>query len=185
MFASVVRGIQSRPPTHDAWPEAWVVDNADVRTHIESGLKLSSKGRYGVRAIFDIAFHGRGKATQVKHIAERQEIPPRFLEQIFQDLKKSGLVTSKRGPRGGYALARPSSEISVGDVVRALEGKIQLDDEDMGGDATGRAVTSRAFRDLEADMEACLDAVSIEDLCERGEAEGIHRKPTHRYVYSI
>ncbi|NOY91811.1 MAG: Rrf2 family transcriptional regulator [Deltaproteobacteria bacterium] len=148
-------------------------------------LKLSNKGRYGVRAIFDIAFHGRGKATQVKHIAERQEIPVRFLEQIFQELKKSGLVSSKRGPRGGYALSRASAEISVGDVIRALEGKIRLDDASHGGDATGRAVTSRAFRDLEADMEACLDALSIEDLCERGEAEGLHRKPPHRYVYSI
>lgn len=170
---------------HEHPSSSLVVDNADARTHIKIGLKLSNKGRYGVRAIFDIAFHGRGKATQVKHIAERQDIPPRFLEQIFQDLKKAGLVTSKRGPRGGYALSRPSAEISVGEVIRALEGKIQLDDETMGGDATGRAVTSRAFRELEADMEACLDAVSIEDLCERGEAEGIHRKPTHRYVYSI
>ena len=89
-------------------------------------MKLSNKGRYGIRAIFDIAFHNEGKATQIKDIAERQGIPPRFLEQIFQDLKRVGMVTSKRGPKGGYALARPASEIRLGDIVRALEGPIMI-----------------------------------------------------------
>jgi len=147
-------------------------------------LKLSNKGRYGVRAVFDIAFHGGGSATQVKHIAERQAIPPRFLEQIFQELKKAGIVTSKRGPRGGYTLARPASEISMGDIIRTLEGPLTMSDDD-AGEGAGRALTNAAFRALAADMEACLDAVTIEDLCERGEADGVHRRPPHRYVYSI
>jgi len=69
-------------------------------------VKLSNKGRYGVRAIFDIAFHNEGRATQIKEIAERQAIPPRFLEQIFQDLKRAGLVASRRGPRGARPPAR-------------------------------------------------------------------------------
>lgn len=89
-------------------------------------MKLSNKGRYGVRAIFDIAFHNHGKATQIKDIAERQAIPPRFLEQIFQDLKRAGLVSSKRGPRGGYQLALSPAEIRIGDIIRALEGPITL-----------------------------------------------------------
>ncbi len=85
-------------------------------------MKLSNKGRYAVRALFDIAFYNDGKPTQVKDIAEREGIPPRFLEQIFQDLKRAGIVGSKRGPQGGYSLARRASEIRLGDVVRALEG---------------------------------------------------------------
>jgi len=85
-------------------------------------VKLSNKGRYGVRALFDIAFHNDGGPTQIKDIAEREAIPARFLEQIFQDLKRAGLVGAKRGPRGGYHLARPAHEIRLGDVVRALEG---------------------------------------------------------------
>jgi Rrf2 family iron-sulfur cluster assembly transcriptional regulator len=151
-------------------------------------LKLSNKGRYGVCAIFDIAFHNDGRATQIKDIAERQEIPPRFLEQIFQDLKRAGLVSSRRGPRGGYQLARPPSEIRLGDIVRALEGPIELApraDAVSEGDATSRTVADEAFADVSRRIEACFDAVTIESLCERGEALGFRRKPPNRYVYVI
>lgn len=150
-------------------------------------MKLSNKGRYGVRAVFDIAFHNEGRATQIKDIARRQGIPPRFLEQIFQDLKRASLVTSKRGPKGGYALARPAGEISLGDVVRALEGPLVLGSgkERSGGDATSREVTERMFEELGARIEACFDEQTIQDLCERGEAIGVRRRPPRRYVYSI
>ena len=151
-------------------------------------MKLSNKGRYGVRAIFDIAFHSGGKATQIKDISRRQAIPPRFLEQIFQDLKRSGLVTSKRGPRGGYALAVDPEDIRVGDIVRALEGPVVLGGgaEGIGnGDETSRAVTEDVFAELSNSIEACFDAVTIQDLCDRGDAHGVRRAPPRRYVYSI
>lgn len=168
------------PRVHVAWRRS-----AGAR----DAVKLSNKGRYGVRAIFDIAFHNHGKATQIKDIAERQSIPPRFLEQIFQDLKRAGLVSSKRGPRGGYQLSRPAGEIRVGDIVRALEGPITLSTdrskEQGEGDATSRAVTDELFSDLSAQIEACFDGRSIEDLCERGEALGFRRRPPSRYVYVI
>ena len=153
-------------------------------------MKLSNKGRYGVKAIFDIAFHNHGKATQIKEIAERQAIPPRFLEQIFQDLKRAGLVTSKRGPRGGYQLALDPVEIRVGDIVRALEGPVALAEARRGsdeapGDATSRTVTQEAFEDLAEQIEACFDSKTIEDLSERGESLGYRRRPPGKYVYSI
>ncbi|MEM7136861.1 MAG: Rrf2 family transcriptional regulator [Myxococcota bacterium] len=151
-------------------------------------MKLSNKGRYGVRAIFDIAFHSGGKATQIKDISRRQAIPPRFLEQIFQDLKRAGLVTSKRGPRGGYALATDPEEIRVGDIVRALEGPLVLaggPDGQGDGDETSRAVTDEVFSELSARIEACFDAITIQDLCDRGDAHGVRRAPPRRYVYSI
>ncbi|MFW5925505.1 MAG: RrF2 family transcriptional regulator [Myxococcota bacterium] len=148
-------------------------------------MKLSNKGRYGVRAMFDIAFHNEGRATQIKDIARRQAIPPRFLEQIFQDLKRAGLVTSKRGPKGGYALARPTGEITLGDVIRALEGPIVLGAVKESGDATSREVTDQVFQELSERIEGCFDATTIQDLCERGEAVGMHRGPPRRYVYSI
>ena len=91
-------------------------------------MKLSNKGLYAVRALFDIAFFSDGGPTQVKDIAERQSIPPRFLEQIFQELKRSQIVGSKRGPHGGYSLTRSAESIRLGDVIRALEGPIQLGD---------------------------------------------------------
>jgi len=151
-------------------------------------VKLSNKGRYGVRAIFDIAFHSGGKATQIKDISRRQAIPPRFLEQIFQDLKRAGLVTSKRGPRGGYALATDPEDIRVGDIVRALEGPLVLaggTDRAGSGDETSRAVTEEVFSELSRNIEACFDAVTIQDLCDRGDAHGVRRVPPRRYVYSI
>jgi len=151
-------------------------------------VKLSNKGRYGVRAIFDIAFHSGGKATQIKDISRRQAIPPRFLEQIFQDLKRAGLVTSKRGPRGGYALAINPEDIRVGDIVRALEGPIVLGGGAEGNgnsDETSRVVTEKVFSELSNSVEACFDAITIQDLCDRGDAHGVRRAPPRRYVYSI
>jgi Rrf2 family protein len=150
-------------------------------------VKLSNKGRYGIRAVFDIAFHNEGQATQIKDIAERQAIPPRFLEQIFQDLKRAGLVTSKRGPRGGYQLKKPAEDIRLGDVVRALEGPIVVASpaEPVRGDDTSWSVTEQVFRELSDEIEACFDAVTIRALCERGEKMGMRRDAPRRYVYSI
>ncbi|HJK98715.1 MAG TPA: Rrf2 family transcriptional regulator [Polyangiaceae bacterium LLY-WYZ-14_1] len=154
-------------------------------------MKLSNKGRYGVSALFDIAFHNDGLATQTKDIAERQGIPARFLEQIFQDLKRAGLVTSKRGPKGGYQLARPTDAIRLGDVIRALEGPVQLgpppDDvkATRGAESTGRQVTDAAFAELSEQIEACFDGKTLADLCAQGEALGLRRQPPRRYVYAI
>src|SRR6478736_3014613 len=112
---------------------------------MKSSVKLSSKGRYAVRALFDIAFYNDGRPTQVKDIADRQQIPPRFLEQIFQELKRAGIVGSKRGPQGGYLLSQDAASIRLGDVVRALEGPISLVSEALGVEgAAGEAAGAEA-----------------------------------------
>jgi Rrf2 family iron-sulfur cluster assembly transcriptional regulator len=150
-------------------------------------LKLSNKGRYGVRALFDLAFHGGG-ASQIRDIAERQCIPPRFLEQIFQDLRRAGLVSSKRGPRGGYQLTRTPREVSLGDVIRALEGKLSeytAEEESASGDLASIAVTESAFRELGERIAACFEAVTLADLCERAEQQGVKRGTPGGYVYVI
>lgn len=150
-------------------------------------MKLSNKGRYGVRALFDIAFHNDGRPTQIKEIAERELIPARFLEQIFQDLKKAGLISSKRGPRGGYHLARPAAEITVGDVLRALEGPVVVmaPDEEPLRTRTGVDVTAAVFRDLAASVERCFDEVSIADVCDKGDSLGVPRRARERTSYVI
>jgi len=152
-------------------------------------LKLSNKGRYAVRALFDIAFYNDGGPTQVKEIAERQTIPPRFLEQIFQDLKRAGIVGSKRGPQGGYSLARRAADIRLGDVVRALEGPIALGEREPGGRRIAatdtRRVSESIFRDLSARVESCFDAVTVADICERAEQLGLRRPKALRHVYVI
>lgn len=150
-------------------------------------MKLSKKGRYAVRALFDIAFYNEGQPTQVKDIAERQGIPPRFLEQIFQDLKRAGIVASKRGPQGGYNLAKDAVNIGIGDVIRALEGPIVLADEGNGVDkgTSSRKVTDAVFRELSAEIQACFDNVTISDICTRAEELGLRRPGAHRNVYVI
>ncbi len=147
-------------------------------------MKLSNKGRYGVRALFDIAFHNDGRPTQIREIAEREVIPARFLEQIFQDLKKAGLIGSKRGPRGGYLLARPADQIRVGDVIRALEGPVAVVDEE-GARAKGPDAITSVFRDIAANVERCFDAVTIADVCARGAELGLRSRAKERQSYAI
>src|SRR3954468_23975310 len=89
-------------------------------------MKLSTKSRYGVRAVFDIAFHNQGRPTQARDIARRQEVSLRYLEQIFQELRRAHLVDAKRGPKGGYSLSRSPENITLGDVLRAVQGPIEL-----------------------------------------------------------
>jgi Rrf2 family protein len=158
-----------------------------MRECTNDGVKLSNKGRYGVRALFDIAFHSDGRPTQIKEIAERELIPARFLEQIFQDLKKAGLIGSKRGPRGGYHLARPAEQISVGDVLRALEGPVAVmnDDEGTRGKRSGPDATAAVFRDLAVSIERCFDAISIADVCEKGVHLGVPRRQRDTADYVI
>src|SRR5437763_12461470 len=132
-------------------------------------MKLSSKGRYGVQAVFDLAYHNSGKAAQIKDICDRQSIPARFLEQVFRDLKKAGIVRSKRGPRGGYELAQPVPELRVGDVVRAIEGPPGLGAAELRGRGPDPEVLRDALGALAKSIEAALDEVTFAELCARGE----------------
>ena len=82
-------------------------------------MKLSNRCRYATIALFDIAFHNDGKPTQVRQIAQRQQIPGRFLEQIFHDLRRAELVDGKRGRNGGYFLHRAPAEITLTDIIES------------------------------------------------------------------
>ena len=138
--------------------------------------------------MFDIAFHGRGEPTQIKAIAERQSVPPRFLEQIFQDLKKADLVVSRRGPRGGYALQRSPDTIRVGDLVRCLEGPtsfLSADSDDPQGESSSRAITESFLADLSSAVDEAMNSTTLEDLCKQAEEQGVRRGASRRYVYSI
>ncbi|MBF0523870.1 MAG: Rrf2 family transcriptional regulator [Deltaproteobacteria bacterium] len=87
-------------------------------------MKLSTRGRYASRAMLDMALNMDKGAVSLKEMAKRQDISTKYLEQIFIPLKAAGLVRSVRGPRGGYTLARKPSEISLGEIIRSLEGSI-------------------------------------------------------------
>jgi Rrf2 family protein len=164
-------------------------------------LRLSSRGRYAVRALFDIAFHAprtgeRGapdglgaRPTQLRDIAERQRIPVRFLEQILLELKRAGFVESKRGPNGGFRLARAPRDIALGDVLRAVEGPLGIAEvEGARKGAKGRRpeppdATDEVLADVARSVERCFDAVTIADVCARGERLGLRRStPSDSYV---
>jgi Rrf2 family protein len=157
-------------------------------------MRLSTKTRYGVRAIFDIAYHGQGddlSATQARDIARREEIPLRYLEHVFQDLKRAGLIDSKRGPRGGYYLKREPSAITLAEVVRALQGPIEelfTIEEDDGGRTAGpssRNVTTHLWKELADQVLAWFGRVTIADLVERGRALGVPRAGAPQPMYFI
>lgn len=87
-------------------------------------MKLTTKGRYGLRAVIDLAVYAKDEPVSLAAVAERQSISINYLEQLIAKLKKAGIVQSTRGAQGGYTLARAPEEISVGDILRALEGTL-------------------------------------------------------------
>ena len=87
-------------------------------------MRLSTRGEYASRAILDIALHEQGGLAKIGEIAARQKIPLKYLENILLTLKRAGIVRSRRGAKGGYYLARPAESITVGEVIRAMDGPL-------------------------------------------------------------
>ncbi|MEE8184995.1 MAG: Rrf2 family transcriptional regulator [Thermodesulfobacteriota bacterium] len=142
-------------------------------------MRLSTKSLYGVRAVFDIAYNSEGLPVQIRDISKRQRISPRYLEQIFQKLKKAGVLRSKRGPHGGYYLAKRLEEITVGDILRATEGPPDLvfcvTTEKAGRrcDLIERCVTRPIWEETGRRITEFLDSISLYDLCKKGEEMGV------------
>jgi len=154
-------------------------------------MRLSTQSRYGVRAVFDIAYHGGGEGVQIKDIARRQEISPRYLEQIFQKLRDAGIVTSKRGPRGGYSLAKSPEEIRVVDIIRVTEGGLEpvfcVHPEKSGKDCDRMAgcVTRLIWKEAGEKLEDFFGSVTIQDLCEKSELLGVQKERGQSLMYYI
>ncbi len=91
-------------------------------------MKLSTRARYGLRALIDLGLHSEEEAVSIQSIAGRQNISVSYLEQLMVKLKRAGIVESIRGAQGGYRLGRPGNEISVGDILRVLEGSLDAAD---------------------------------------------------------
>jgi Rrf2 family protein len=141
-------------------------------------MKLSTKGKYGVRALFEIARHYGGGPLTIKEIAQRQGISLSYLEQILYRLGKAGLIESVRGPGGGYLLGRKPAELTIGDVVRALEGPIALShclEPGEGGDCfqADDCVARMVWAKVGAKIEEALDSISFDDLLQ-GHPKKVH-----------
>ena len=154
-------------------------------------MRLSTQSRYGVRAIFDIAYHSEGLETQVKNISRRQGISQRYLEQIFQKLKRAGIVGSKRGPTGGYFLGKKSEDITVGEVIRVTEGGINPvlcvnpADSTQPCERSGECVTQIVWNEAGKRLGDYFDSLTINDLCTLAREMGIKKDLDKRFMYFI
>ncbi|KSV58635.1 RrF2 family transcriptional regulator [Acetivibrio ethanolgignens] len=132
-------------------------------------MKLSTKGRYGLRAVLDLASNSETEAVALSSIAERQSISISYLEQLIAKLKKAGIVESTRGARGGYILAKPAEEISIGEILRALEGDLNPVDcsELIGGsscNASDICVTKYVWKRISDSINAAVDGLMLSEL---------------------
>ena len=131
-------------------------------------MKLTSKGRYAVTAILDLAFHSQAGPVALSHISRRQDISLSYLEQLFTRLRKQQLVSSTRGPGGGYSLSRPASEIAVAEVVAAVD---EVVDTTRCSGAVNchdgqQCLTHELWDDLSQQIYDFLDDISLQDLME-------------------
>ncbi|MEE3330018.1 MAG: Rrf2 family transcriptional regulator [Myxococcota bacterium] len=159
-------------------------------------MRFSLQMRYAVSGVFDLAYNGHGRAVQVRVIGDRQTIPMRYLEQIFQRLRKAGLVAGKRGPGGGYTLARLASEITLRDILEAVEGPIALfgsgsegEDSEEGAELPTDSLGARGpdfiWPELTQQLSEVLEETTIDDLCRQAARDGIRRAAIEGYEYQI
>ena len=132
-------------------------------------MQISTRGRYGLRAMVDLAMHKQEGPLALRVIAERQEISESYLEQVFTSLRKASLVRASRGAQGGYELVRPAKDITVGDVLRALEGPIApvLCVENEHCDREKHCITRWFWQDLKEVIDNFLDSTTLQDLADR------------------
>lgn len=135
-------------------------------------LKLSTKGRYGLRALIDLAQYSSGGPVSTASISARQDISERYLEQLMSMMKKAGLVKSIRGAGGGYVLAKEMCEISVGDVLRALEGSLEpvdcagLESEGMCS-ASDSCVAKYVWQRINESINRTVDEIRLDQLVDQ------------------
>ena len=136
------------------------------------GVKVSTRGDYATRALLSMVLHGDESPTSVKEIAERTGLPQPYLEQILLAVKGAGLVKSKRGVGGGYILARPATDISLADVIVAVDGPIaqRLDSYDHH---EGHCIVQDVWVDVSEQMRTALDDITLAELARKTQL-GVH-----------
>ena len=150
-------------------------------------LRLSKKLLFAIEAVVDIAYHAGPSPVRSNEISERQKIPRRYLEQVLQHLVHKEILAGQRGPRGGYRLARERRRITVGEiirVVRELEGLPDPIEESEGSDI-GLKVVRPIWAEIQEEMMARFDAMTVEELCNRARESGIRRERAEIPDFSI
>ncbi len=146
-------------------------------------MRVTQQLKYAIYGIFDLAYNGSKRPICIQEISDRHGIPARYLEQIFQKLRRGDLVQSKRGPGGGYLLARPADEISLADVIRAVEGDLLVrSDLEPRDEALPAAVVWDWFR---GGVEVALEETMLGQLCREAARRGLERADAEPAMYHI
>ena len=139
-------------------------------------MKISTKGRYALRLMLDIAMHDAAGPVRIKDVAARQEISDKYLEQIVSVLNKAGYVRSIRGPQGGYQLIRKPKDYTVGMILRLTEGSLApvgcLEYEENDCPRQEMCATLKLWKMLDESIKSVVDKVTLEDLLEWQEEVG-------------
>ena len=146
-------------------------------------MKISTKGRYGLKAMVDLAVNSLGDLVNLKSVAERQNISEKYLEQVFSALRKNGLIKSIKGMQGGYVLAEEPSKITVGAILRALEGDLSVTDERDGADRDidklDFCIKANVWEELNKSINTIVDGITLADLA--AEYEKLRNETTYMY----
>ncbi len=139
-------------------------------------MKISTKGRYALRLMLDMAVNGNGELVRIKDIAARQDISDKYLEQIISALNKAGFVKSIRGPQGGYRLTREPEQYTVGMILRITEGNLApvacLEDDANECSRQGGCVTLVLWKKLDEAIKGVVDTITLADLVEWQKEKG-------------
>lgn len=137
-------------------------------------MRISTRGRYALRAMIDLAQHGEDGPVSRRELSERQEISADYVAQLSRNLQAAGLVEGVKGPGGGYQLARDAAEIRAGDVVRAVEGPVAVvhctlpcPDEGPACTRMDRCVTHLLWKKVSDAVSGVLDSVTLQDLADQ------------------
>ena len=148
-------------------------------------MRFSLQVQYAICGVFDVAYNGHGEPVQIRVISERQGIPARYLEQIFGRLRRSDIVVSKRGPGGGYTLARTAATITLREVLEAVEGplseSVAMDD----GSTARKHRPDFLWPALAKRLASELDATTIEQLCSEAARAEVPRAEAAAPMYFI
>jgi Rrf2 family protein len=133
-------------------------------------MRISTKGRYALRLMLDLALNDTGEPVRIRDISERQGISNKYLEQIISTLTKAGAVKSLRGPQGGYRLAKNPEQYTVGMILRLMEGSLSpvacLDDEENTCPKESECITILLWKKLDDAIKGVVDTITLGDLVE-------------------
>jgi Rrf2 family protein len=150
-------------------------------------VKLSTKGRYGLRALVDLIIHYEGDSVPLSTIATRQNISVNYLEQVFGSLRRAGMVRTIKGAQGGYNLMKDPKEITVGDVLRAIEGDIIVVEEEINETAPTsvqnmqKCIQNKVWDQMNKSIQNVINEITLDQLAK----EYIEKNPKDPIMYYI